>query len=281
MQKPLTGAILGVLIGVSTSVFLARQGVWPIDQLTLFFLPGILGLLGLLLLSMGRRERTQATLVIALLILVPMLVWGAFGFGSFNEKGQLNGGCTVTASSANDSTSVTDTSRDDPFTIDPNGSLTWEATSPTAFQDYEWSIWVDIGGIPIPVDSDREANENADQENGGSVPDVGAYADSIGIDLDIYRGVYKVGGSAATCDGFGFVRIVGEGSDPIAILALVIAISLLIVLLALTFAGRGSDPSTEDGGVVVVADAPTPAEDGPETPDLAEEPDGNGDSAGD
>ena len=146
MQKPLTGAILGVLIGVAAAIFLARQGIWPLDQLTLFFLPGILGLLGVLLLSMGRRERTQATLVIALLILVPMLVWGAFGFGSFGETGELNGGCLVSASSDDDSTTVTDTSRDDPFTIDPSGGLTWESSSPSVFQDYEWRIWVDIGG---------------------------------------------------------------------------------------------------------------------------------------
>ena len=29
MQKPLTGALLGVLVGVSTAIFLARQGIWP------------------------------------------------------------------------------------------------------------------------------------------------------------------------------------------------------------------------------------------------------------
>ena len=94
---------------------------------------------------------------------------------------------------------------------------------------------------------------------------MGAYADSVGIDLDIYRGVYKVGGSAATCDGFGFVRILGEGSDPLAILALVLAISLLIVLLALTFAGRGSDSPAVDQEVVVVEEGAVVTEDGATT----------------
>ena len=93
---------------------------------------------------------------------------------------------------------------------------------------------------------------------------MGAYADSIGIDLDIYRGVYKVGGSASTCDGFGFVRILGDGSDPLAILALVLAISLLIVLLALTFAGRGDESATEDEEVVVIEETTTSTEESAE-----------------
>lgn len=260
MQRPLTGAILGLLIGIATSVYLARQGIWPADQLTLFFLPGILGLLGILLLSMGRKERNQVTLIIALLILVPMLVWGALGFGSFNETGELNGGCTVSATSSSDSTVVTDTSRGDPFTIDPEGSLSWDAASPTVFENYEWRIWVEVGGIPITVDSDTEANSAGDQDNDGDIANIGEYADSLGVDLDLYRGVYKVGGEAATCDGFGFVEILGDGSDPVALIALVIAISLLIILLVLTFAGRGG-AEAETTNAEVDTEGTPPSED--------------------
>jgi len=46
-------------------------------------------------------------------------------------------------------------------------------------------------------------------------------------------------GSAATCDGFGFVEITGEGTDLIGIIALILAITMLVVLLVLTFYGRG------------------------------------------
>lgn len=255
MSKPLTGAILGVLIGLANAVFLARQGVWPPDQLTIFFLPGILGLLGILLLSMGRQSRGPFTLVVALLVLVPMLVWGAVGFGSLDERGRLNGGCTVRAISAVDSTTVIDSSRDDPFVIDPDGGLSWEATSPSVFQDYDWELHALVGGIPVPIASAHEDNADGDQENGGEVDDVRAYATLLGIDLDLYRGVYEVGGSAATCDGFGFVEIGGEGMDTMALIALIVAITLLAILVVLMFSGREVVAvATEGDHVVVVED---------------------------
>lgn len=247
MSKPLTGAILGILTGLAAAVFMARQGIWPPDQITVFFIPGVLGLIGLLDLSVARELRSAFTLILALLILVPMLVWGAFGLGTLNDRGQLNGGCEVTATSSNDSTTVTDTSRSDPFTIDPNGVLSWTATSPAVFQDYEWKISVIVGGIPITVDSGTEPNSAGDLQNGGEIEDVGAFADSRGIDLDIYRGVYEVGGKAASCDGKAFVEIEGEGLDPIALIALIVAITLFVVLVVLSFV-RGQRPSTESEG---------------------------------
>lgn len=240
MRKPFLGSILGILIGVAVAIVLARQGVWPADQITLFFLPGILGLLGLLLLSMGRPSAGNFSLVVSLLILVPVLVWGALGFGLINQTGELNGGCEVTAASDVDTTNVTDTSRGDPFLIDPDGGLAWAATSPTVFQDYDWEIYVIVGGFPVPVDSGTESNEAGSLVNGGDVGDVRTYAEDRGIDLDLYRGVYEVGGSAESCDGFGFVKIIGEGFDTVALIALIAAITLLVILLVLTFVGRDS-----------------------------------------
>lgn len=258
MSKPLTGAVLGILIGVATAIFLARQGIWPPDQLTLFFLPGILGLLGLLLLSMGRPSKGSFTLVVALLILVPMLLWGALGFGSLDEQGELNGGCVVMATSDLDSTTVTDTSKSNPFLIDSDGGLSWEASSPTVFEDYDWELKVYLGGIPVTIESAHEENSAGDQENGGEVGDIGAYADSRGIDIDLYRGVYKVGGSAEACDGFGFVEITGEGMDTVALIALIVAITLLIILLVLTFTGRDAVAATTQSEEVVVVEDEVP-----------------------
>jgi hypothetical protein len=277
MQRPLTGSILGILIGVAAAVFMARQGIWPADQITLFFLPGILGLLGLLLLTMGRAARGQATLVIALLLLVPMLVWGALGFGSINENGQLNGGCEVTAASDIDETSVVDTSRGNPFAIDPDGGLAWAATSPSVFEDYEWSLQVVVGGIPITIDSGTEANDAGATVNGGDVDDVRAYTEEKGIDLDLYRGVYEVGGSAASCDGFGFVEVTGDGMDTVALIALIAGVTLLVVLIVLTFAGREAVVATtvEQPGTAAAEgtpDSPVAADDqgGPVSDDMPE-----------
>lgn len=244
-RKPLSGAIIGVLVGLVIAVILARQGVWPPDQLTVFLLPALTGLLGMAILSLG-REGSTTTMVISLIILVPMLVWGALGFGNLNQSGELNGGCTVNASSDLDSTTVTDTSRSDPFEIDANGGLTWEATSPEAFMDYDWEIHTIVGGITVPIESDTEPNEAGDTQNGDNVPDVGALAESRGIDVDLYTGVYVVGGGAASCDGFGFVKIVGDELDLITVGAIVLLILLIIVFLIIVFAGRKTVVETSE-----------------------------------
>lgn len=236
-RKPLSGAVIGILVGLAIAVILARQGVWPPDQLTVFLVPAITGLVGMAVLSVGREDST-ATMLIAVLILVPMLVWGAFGFGLIDQSGELYGGCTVSASTDLDSTTVTDTSRRDPFRIDPDGALTWEATSPEVFTDYEWEIHTLVGGIAVPIESDTEPNEDSETSNGGQVPAVGELAAARGINLDLYTGVYQVGGSAATCDGFGFVRVMGDGIDLFTILAIVLIVLLIVLLLILFHAGR-------------------------------------------
>ncbi|MGH3649531.1 MAG: hypothetical protein ACRDU9_02390 [Acidimicrobiia bacterium] len=238
MRKPLSGAILGILIGVALAIVVQRQGIWPLDQLTLFLMPAVLGLLGLLLLSIG-REGSTATMVISLIILLPMAVWGALGFAEINATGELNGGCEVTAASDVDATTVTDTSKQDPFQVDPDGGLTWGATSPTVFTDYEWEIHVVLGGIPVAVDSDTEPNDAGSQVNGGEIGDVATYSAHRGVDIDLLIGVHEVGGFAATCDGFGFVELTSDGLDTISLIALGVILLLIILLIVLMFTARG------------------------------------------
>lgn len=251
MRKPFTGTVLGVLIGVALSVVLARQGIWPMDQLTLFLMPALIGLAAMALLTVGRQSAGNASLVISLVILIPMLVWGALGLAEVGEPGRLDGGCAVTATSAVDDTIVLNTSRSDPFLIDPDGGLEWTATSPTVFTDYEWEIDVVLGGIPVPLDSDTEANEEGDQSNDGVVTNVAEYIEDRGLDADLATGVYEVGGFAATCDGVGFVEIGRDGIDPIAIGAVILAVLLLIVLIVLTFTGREVVTETRTRTVIV------------------------------
>ena len=252
-RKPLSGAIIGILVGLAVAIILTRLGVWPADQLAMFLMPALVGMLGSFLLSFGRANSIP-TMVIAALVLVPMLVWGLLGIGQIDENGQLNGGCTVIADSGGDSTTVTDTSRSDPFTADTDGPLTWTATSPEVFTDYSWHLDVMVGGFGIPIDSGTEANSAGDIENGGDVADVGAYASERGIDLDLYRGVYEVGGAAASCDGFGFVQIEGDGVDLVLVLAVVLLILLIVLFLILYFAGRSATATgyqREEGSIDV------------------------------
>lgn len=262
-RRPLSGALIGVFIGLGVAVVLARFGVWPPDQVTVFLLPALTGFLGLLILSMG-RQGSMTTMVISLIILIPMLVWGAIGFGKIDQSGELDGGCMAMAASDVDTTSVTDTSRANPFEVETTGGLAWRATSPEAFVDYEWQLHVVVAGIAVPIESGTEANTAGDTENAGDVPNVGEFASGRGIDLDLYRGIYEVGGFAATCDGFGFVEIGGEGVDPIAVAAIVLIVLLLIVLALLltgwTMARVQSSEVVEGGSHVDVSGALGPYE---------------------
>ncbi|MCZ6739826.1 MAG: hypothetical protein O7C01_08690 [Actinobacteria bacterium] len=265
MRKPLSGALWGIVLGLAVAIILQQQGVWPLDKITVFLLPGAIGLIGILITSVGRAGSTRA-LTVSLIITIPLAVYGATGFTTLNEVGQLNGGCEVQAqTSVPDTTFVTDTSKQDPFSIDPNGSLTWGATSPVAFMDYDWDLWVEIGGFQVPLDSGHEGNEGGSQVNGGNVPNVTQYADARGIDISQLRGVYKVGGQAAdTCAGFGFVELIADPLETLASkIALAVAILATIILLLVALTGRRRpvavpvDPTGSDG-----ADAGSDFDDG-------------------
>ncbi len=255
MRKPLSGALWGIVLGLAVAIILQQQGVWPLDKITVFLLPGAIGLIGILITSVGRAGSTRA-LTVSLIITIPLAVYGATGFTTLNEVGQLNGGCEVQAqTSVPDTTFVTDTSKQDPFLIDPNGSLTWGATSPVVFMDYDWDLWVEIGGFQVPLDSGHEGNEGGSQVNGGNVPNVTQYADARGIDISQLRGVYKVGGQAAdTCAGFGFVELIADPLETtIAKIALAVAILALIMLLIAALRKRGG--TTADAGAEPAAGA--------------------------
>lgn len=242
MRRPLSGALLGLILGLAVAVTLQQLGVWPLDRLTVFLLPALVGLLGMFLTSAG-REGSTGTLVAALIITLPLAVWGAIGLVDLAESGQLNGGCTVNAASDLDATTVTDTSRSDPFRIDPSGGLTWVATSPSVFDDYKWEIWTEIGGVKYRLASEEEQNnDSGSQLNEGDVSDVTEYAVARDIPIEEIRGAIIVGGDAAgVCDGFGFVSLEGDPFETlVSQIALAVAILALVALLLTAFMGRGA-----------------------------------------
>ena len=168
---------------------------------------------------------------------------GRNGHLRHQRGGEVNGGCTVQVESSVDSTVVTDTSRQDPFQIDPEGSLSWVAASPAPITNHFWEIYVDVGGFPVIVASNDEAEPNTDEdiENTGDVADISGYVAEVsnyaGLELD---GVFEVGGSiegdGGACDGFGFVELT---ADPLTTLvsqiAAVVGLLALIGLLVLVF----------------------------------------------
>jgi hypothetical protein len=211
--RPVTAMFMGLIVGLSVAVILQQGGVWPLDKITTFLVPGLLGLI-FVVLSRVRRPTSAVPLAIALILLIAPVAYGLTGIGEAGERGQLNGGCTVEAQSDLDTTVVTDTSRANPFAIDPDGGLSWLATSPGPITDHEWEIWVVIGGYEFVVADGGDANGDLTTSNNGDVPDVRAYVEDLGLRAAAQiQGVYEVGGfidgEGGSCDGFGFVKIEG------------------------------------------------------------------------
>ncbi len=271
--RPWSGLILGVILGVAVAVLLQQSGVWPLDRLLLYGSAGLIGLVGILLASAGRQRVGAFNSVVPLILAVALIAFGATGLGSVNQQGEINGGCTLQATSDIDGTVVTDTSRQDPFEIDPDGSLSWTATSPEPITNHFWNIWVDVGGFQVTLADNDQAELNTDlaTENSGSVDDLKDYIDEAteisGIELS---GILQVGGDitgdGGNCDGFGFVRLV---SDPltslIAQIAAGVGLIALISLLVLTFrrtreAELVPEPIPDETSYVAAGSADTGAE---------------------
>ena len=241
--RPWTGFFLGLLLGLAIAVLLQQAGVWPLDRLLLYGSAGLFALIGILMGGAGRERAGAFASIVPLVLAVALIGWGATGIADINESGEVNGGCTVQAESSVDSTVVTDTSRQDPFQIDPEGSLAWVAASPAPITNHFWEIYVDVGGFPVVVASNDEAELNTDEdtENTGEVADISAYVAEVsnyaGLELD---GVFEVGGSiegdGGTCDGFGFVELTaGPLTTLVSQIAAAIGLLSLIGLLVLVF----------------------------------------------
>jgi len=270
--RPWSGFLLGLLLGLAVAVLLQQAGVWPLDRLLLFGSAGVFALIGILMSGAGRERVGAFASIVPLVLAVALIGWGATGIAEINESGQINGGCTVQAESSVDTTTVTDTTRQDPFQVDPEGSLSWTATSPAPITDHLWEIYVDVGGFPVVIASNDEPEPNTDEdtENTGEVADLSAYiadvSDFTGLELD---GVFEVGGSiegeGGACDGFGFVELT---ADPLTTLIsqIAAAIGLLALIALLVIASNRTREAEVIPEEVVIDDELAPEVDDAELP---------------
>lgn len=153
----------------------------------------------------------------------------------------LKGGCTVDATSDLDQTTMTDATRDNPFEVDPEGSISWVANSPGPIMDHTWVINVDVGGFGVPVARGGDPNTAGTQTSEGerSIPELVEDAEASGVPnaqlLGSLRGIYRVFGSiegTASCSGDGYVLIVG---NPLTELVGQIAAALALVGAGMVF----------------------------------------------
>lgn len=241
--RPITAVILGLIAGLAIAVILQQGGVWPLDKLTVFLLPGLVALIFILIARVGRKASPVA-LTLALVLLIAPIAYGLTGITEIDQKGQINGGCTVMASSNVDTTVVTDTSRSNPFVVEPDGPLSWDATSPGPITDHVWEIYVVVGGFDVVVADGASANSDMDTTSEGDEPTLEGYVERLtGQTGEQIRGVYEVGGfidgTGGECDGFGFVKIDGGFfSTIISWIALAILVLTLIIFFLIALTGR-------------------------------------------
>ncbi len=288
--RPVTAMFLGLIVGLGAAVILQQGGVWPMDKITTFLLPGLLGLV-FVLLSRVRRPISAIPLAIALILLIAPVAYGLTGIGEARERGQLNGDCTVEAASDRDTTVVTDTSRSNPFDIDPEGGLSWFATSPGLITDHEWEIWVVIGEYELVVADGGEANKDMTTSNMGDVSDVQGYVEGLGFrSADQIQGIYEVGGfidgEGGSCDGFGFVKIeagfFGSIASWIALVLGLIALGIFgIVAFTERFRALPAGHDTRDHVVVGATSEGRPALEGGDVEPTETDADQPGDPQGD
>lgn len=245
--RKITVVILAAVAGLCIAVLLQQAGAYPLDRLATFGLPALVA--GIALVVVVRRAgfaraAAEWIAIIIILILVIMAVTGIPALAADGEQGgptgYLNGGCTVSATSDLDVTTVSDTSRSDPFDIDPDGTVSWEATSGGAIMDHTWEIWVDVGGFPLVVADGGDDNTDGDTTNEGSEP-VRPYVDDIGSAIGgDPSGIYLVGGDIAgdggACDGQAWVRLsgsvlsnfVGQGALGLLVILLIIIVVIIV-----------------------------------------------------
>lgn len=250
--RPWYGLILGMVLGLMIAIILQQEGIWPLDQLLVFGLVGVFGLLGSWLGRIGRDAVGGFSMITPLLLALALIVVGALGAAAVGENGRLDGTCTVASQSSVDSTTVVDTSKSDPFDIDPDGSLSWQAASDPAITEHNWEISVEFAGFDIPMESGGDPNEDESPGNSDTIEDLTAYIQEVtDISGQEVRGVFKVGGFIAQdttviCDGFAFVHLTSDSPLESLVSKVAAGLALLSLLLLLTLLFRRSADSDVD-----------------------------------
>jgi len=151
--------------------------------------------------------------------------------------------CTLTVTSRDASGSVVSTAsetlggtRDDPFIVDPNGTVEWSGTtggSPIANASYH----VEIFGVPTPLQG--SASGDSPRSSASGVIDLGEILPVDLAGLIFVSGALESGG-APVCEGSGWIKIAG---DPVPTPGFVAGAALALVGLASVLSSvRGRHP---------------------------------------
>lgn len=279
MAKPLTGAILGLIAGVFLAIFIQQTGAAPLDRLLLFGVAGTMALIGLLMCTIGRKVDNMVILIIAIIIVIVPIGYGASQLVSDDASGPaFINNCTLMASSDLEGLqSVTAMTRSDPFDINPDGMLHWEGTtSGTVIKNYQWEIFVDVGGFNLRVANGMDENADEETENDGD-EGLTQYSDQVRrYGAGEIRGIYYVTGNmmgeGGSCDAGGYVRVPGNVFEStLGIIVGIIFLIILIILIIVCTRGRRPRGRQLSPKSAVLSDSPSDADLG-DLGDLGDDP---------
>ena len=126
-----------------------------------------------------------------------------------------------------------DSTREDPFLVDWNGTVAWEGTTGgIVFTNFTWGI--SITGIPTPLNG-VVANASGQTEGSGSVvPNEVLPLELVGL----FYVTGSVSSDAGSCDGSGWVQLQGDPLGTLQFWAGLAAVAIGILLIVIGRGGR-------------------------------------------
>jgi hypothetical protein len=126
-----------------------------------------------------------------------------------------------------------DSTREDPFLVDWNGTVAWEGTTGgIVFTDFTWGI--SITGIPTALNG-VVANASGQTEGSGSVVPNDAFPLEL---VGLFYVTGSVSGDAGSCDGSGWIQLQGDPFGTLQFWAALAAVAIGILLIVLGRGGR-------------------------------------------
>lgn len=287
--KPLLGLVLGLLFGAVVVGLLWQLGVAPPDRFILFGIIGVsIALTELLLTQTTRRGKGRFATV--------MVIAGLFGGvaltgvpETFGGHGSLSDGCHLEITSGSETVNPEGTEPFDPLDTTPTDTLLWTSSADEVLTNWDTSLGMLIGGIPVTLfTAERPNAEQATEWSGEEkVADyLAKIEDETGLQL---RGTFHVAGAIdadeGDCDMAGYIRVNAESAFAtpliVGLWALGAALLVMIVWIASSVgrsvrdARRAAYEPAGDAAVVAGAAgaaAGTSAGDGAADEPVAEEP---------
>lgn len=212
--KPLLGLVLGLLFGAVVVAQLWQLGVAPPDRFILFGIIGVsIALTELLLTQTTRRGKGRFVTV--------MVIAGLFGGvaltgvpETFSGTGSLSDGCHLEITSGTETVNPEDTAPFDPLDTTPTDTLTWTSSTDEVLTNWDTSLAMLIGGIPVTLFTAERPNAEQSTEWFGeeSVADyLAKIEDETGLEL---RGTFHIAADIKAdegdCEMAGYIRVNAE-----------------------------------------------------------------------